>query len=106
MTQQYPLVIYHLRLTIIIEYTFSGFDLDLYNPSEYPFLYWHLTVILSEQTETLHRLLEMSGSTPNNHIHASDIYLIVQLEYFEALQSMCAASFYVGSFVLYRLSSP
>ncbi|KAG8967268.1 hypothetical protein FRC05_002114 [Tulasnella sp. 425] len=44
-----PLVIHHLRITLITEYVMAGFEMELYEKSEWPFLYWYVAVILGEQ---------------------------------------------------------
>ncbi|KAG9050795.1 hypothetical protein FS837_002351 [Tulasnella sp. UAMH 9824] len=48
-TYRLPLVIHHFRLAIITEYVMAGFELELYETSEWPFLYWYVAVILGEQ---------------------------------------------------------
>lgn len=58
-TYRLPLVIHHFRLAIITEYVMAGFELELYETSEWPFLYWYLAVILGEQVRTLRPALGM-----------------------------------------------
>ncbi|KIO25572.1 hypothetical protein M407DRAFT_75483 [Tulasnella calospora MUT 4182] len=57
LTFRLPLVIHHFRLTMITEYVMAGFELELYEKSEWPFLYWYVAVILGEQVRSLRSAL-------------------------------------------------
>ncbi|KAG8905863.1 hypothetical protein FRB99_008074 [Tulasnella sp. 403] len=105
-TQRAPLVIHFLRFTIIVEYILSGFELDLYTPSEFPFIYWYTTGICGSLITTLEELkkLEHSNdyrfappvSSPDNPGTTQQdrmAWIDSQVMWYEALRGMCMARF-------------
>ncbi|KAG8995685.1 hypothetical protein FRB90_000121 [Tulasnella sp. 427] len=86
-----PLVIHHLRLTIITEYVMAGFELELYEKSEWPFLYWYVAVILGEQVGTLNDLLQTLD--PDHEGTEATRRLQSTLKWCEGLQRICWGRF-------------
>ncbi|KAG8903192.1 hypothetical protein FRC01_009293, partial [Tulasnella sp. 417] len=91
LTFRLPLVIHHFRLTIITEYVMAGFELELYEKSEWPFLYWYVAVILGEQVGTLNDLLQTLDQDSEGQEAASR--LENTLKWCEGLQRLCWGRF-------------
>lgn len=72
----------------------SGFEMDLYNPSEYSFMYWHLSTILDNQVGTVQDLIWIAEQN-GEHAAMSTAYLLSQVMWYETLQAMCEARFQV-----------
>ncbi|KAG8894051.1 hypothetical protein FRC00_009630, partial [Tulasnella sp. 408] len=90
-TYRLPLVIHHFRLAIITEYVMAGFELELYETSEWPFLYWYVAVILGEQVGTLNDLLQTLDQDSESQEAASR--LENTLKWCEGLQRLCWGRF-------------
>ncbi|KAG8968024.1 hypothetical protein FRC03_008889 [Tulasnella sp. 419] len=81
-TSRLPLAILHIRLSIVIELMFSGFELDLYTPSEFAFTYWYLSSILGTQVKAISALLSLCGSSEMEE---------TSMAYLESRQSLVTA---------------
>ncbi|KAG9035394.1 hypothetical protein FRB95_011414 [Tulasnella sp. JGI-2019a] len=86
------LVTHYLRSVLVIDHIFSGFELELYNPSEYQLMYWHLSAILQNQVGTIQALIwiaEQNGEHNETHTR----YLRSQSAWYGGLQAMCEVRF-------------
>lgn len=48
-----------MRLDNIVDWTFAGFETQLYGEAEWPLLYWHMVQILGQQVQTMETLLRL-----------------------------------------------
>lgn len=85
---------HYLRTALVIDHIFSGFELELYNPSEYQSMYWHLSTVLQNQLATIQDLIWIAERN-GEHGESSAKYLRSQNAWYEALQTMCEVRFQV-----------
>ncbi|KAG8888829.1 hypothetical protein FRB98_006725 [Tulasnella sp. 332] len=91
-TARLPLVTHYLRNTLVVDHIFSGFELELYNPSEYQLMYWHLSVILQNQVSTIQDLIWIAEQNGEQD-EMSTRYLRSQNTWYAALRTMCEVRF-------------
>lgn len=71
----------------LVEYTLAGWELELYSPSEWPFLYWYAVGLLENQLSTVEEL--QLGSEAN-------IWLGNYADWCQALKDICSARLLVS----------
>lgn len=81
------LSIRHIRLSVITEVIFSGFELDLYTREEWAMIYWYAEQVLSTQVTVLEDLEAMiPWKRDRSDARKALTYISVQREYAEALR--------------------
>jgi N-alpha-acetyltransferase 35, NatC auxiliary subunit len=92
---------YHLRCTRDI--ILSGFQLELYSPSERACAYWAAARVLKTHVQTLDVLLQATTAAPvvgvNMGTGPLKEELVIEREAGEALGAMCLACFAVRCFL-------
>ncbi|KAI3647765.1 hypothetical protein MP228_007986 [Amoeboaphelidium protococcarum] len=53
-----------LKLELMIEYLFLGFDLELYQINELSFVYWYIGVLLHHQTDLVSKAIQLKQQVP------------------------------------------
>jgi len=92
LVERIPLVILHIRLTLVIDVIFSGFEVELYDVNEWSFLYWYASMIFVHQHKTLSTIKNSLYERETIQKSISLDYLNTQLEFTSALRDMCSAT--------------
>ncbi|KAI3640393.1 hypothetical protein MIR68_001271 [Amoeboaphelidium protococcarum] len=54
-----------LKLELMIEYLFLGFDLELYQMNEFSFVYWYIGVLLHHQADLVSKPIQLKYPSPD-----------------------------------------
>lgn len=82
-----PLGLLHMRLDNIVDWTFAGFETQLYGEAEWPLLYWHMVQILGQQVQTMETLLRLLQAREEHSPRTLD-YIQSYIRYSKALRSL------------------
>jgi len=85
-------VVLHIRLTLVTDVIFSGFEVELYDLSEWSFLYWYASTIFAHQHKTLLAIKNYLDERETASSSGSLDYLNTQMELASALRDMCSAT--------------